>query len=185
MPLFRCQIFKRIFGTDREWSNTYTINATDLATAVAAADPIPNREANFHADNIVFTRMRLSDLVPHTDVFTVVPLALLGSAYTVADNDFLPLFNCVRVDISVDGGGRPSRKYYRPPVGEQWQTKTVLDTTVRSLFHDEVVGMIADVISGGAQLVDPDGQAWSTPATFPAVAMHQLHRKRKKKPTTP
>lgn len=181
MSIFRVQQFKRLDANDREWSNTYLIEADDLAAAVDAAAPLIGREQNVHADNVTILRQRISDTLPDTDVFTIVTAGVPGQAYVAADFQQLPLYNTVRVDIDVSGGGRPSRKYFRAPVGEQWNINGNLDTSVLTLFNDEVNGMIADVSASGGMLVDPDGQAWQTAHCQLAVQMRQLHRKRRKK----
>src|SRR6184192_1675970 len=111
MPIFRAQIFKQLDGSEREWSNTYPVQATDIDAAVTAVAGIPNHERPLHGDNVTITRMRVSDIVPGTDVFVIVPVGLVGTAFSAADQEWLPLFNTVRVDIQVAGGGRPSRKY--------------------------------------------------------------------------
>jgi len=185
MALFRVQQFKRLDSSDREWSNTYLIEATDLAAAVTAANPLLGREQNIHADNVTILRQRISDLDPETDNFVIVTSGLVGQAYTAEDFEQLPLYNTVRVDIDVFGGGRPSRKFYRAPVGEQWNINGNLDSTVLTLFNDEVAGMIADVVAQGGELVDPQGQAWTTPTTIAAIQMRQRHRRRRSAAPTP
>lgn len=183
MPLFRVQVFKSLSGSDREWSNTYLVDAADLDAAVTAAAPIPTHEQPLHGDVVTITRMRVSDTTEDTDVFASVPLGLIGTLYTAADHDWMPLFNTVRVDIGVVGGGRPSRKFYRPPIAEDEQVNGRLNASIKTLFDGTIADMISDVSTAGGTLVDPDGQLWITPSTQLPVQMRQLHRKRKK--TTP
>lgn len=180
MPIFKIQSFKNITGSDREWSNTYQVRAEFIEDVIAAITPLPNRERALHANNVTLSRVRISDSVPGTDVFVIVPFNLVGTAYDAAAFDTLPLFNTVRVDISVAGLGRPSRKFFRSPVGEQWIVDGNLDLTVVSLFNNQMNGLIADMAAGDCPLVDPDNQLWQTAVTKVAVQMRQLHRKRRR-----
>lgn len=180
MALFRVQVFKQLDGSDREWSNTYLVDAADLASASLAAAPIPTHEQPLHGDNVTITRMRVSDTTEDTDVFDIIPLGLIGTAFSAADSEWLPLYNTIRVDIGVAGGGRPSRKYYRSPVWEDAQVNGRLNASIKTLFDGTIADLISDVSTAGGTLVDPDGQEWTTPNTLLPVQMRQLHRKRKK-----
>lgn len=180
MARFRAQVFKNLDFSDREWSNTYLIEADDLTAAEAAATVLGPLEVMLHGSQVLISRIRVSDIVVDTDVFSVVVVNLHGTAFVMATEDWLPLFNTVRVDIGVAGGGRPSRKYYRPPIQEEAQLRGILNTTYTDLFTGVVGDMISEVSTAGGQLVDPDGQAWINPAAQSKVQMRQLHRKRKK-----
>jgi len=182
---FIIQIFKQLSGSDREWSNRWLVEAGDLG---AVEDVVPNfaaMEKQLHLDNVTLTRARVSDTTPGTDVFSIVPIGLIGTRATGADGDWLPIYNTVRVDISVAGGGRPSRKFYRGPILESDQQAGFLDSAIISLFDTQVNGLISFLSGSGVELVDPDGQPLTTAVTQARVQERQLHRKRKKKVTSP
>lgn len=186
MPVFLSQIYKRLVGSDREWCNTYRFEADDLATAHAAAiGSVLVQEQGIHLTNVSFTRVRTSDVLPDTDVFEVTPTSSNGTRAAAEVGGYLPLFNTARVDISVEGGGRPSRKYYRLPFNEADQFDGQIVSTLKDDLNAAVADMIANAASVGAILIDPDGQSWVTPACFPLVAMRQLHRKRRKATVSP
>lgn len=179
MPLFTVQVFKEGYG--EKWSNRYLIEASSLAAAVICAPAIATAERGVHLDTVLFTYMRVSDLVAANDNYATIPVNNTGQ--TNASASALPLFNTVRVDIDVEGFGRPSRKYYRLPLMETDQDNHALSGTLVSAMAAMVNAMIAAVDSAGGgdgELVDPDGQSWVTATTFPRVQMRQLHRKRRR-----
>jgi len=180
MPLFKIQIFKKLEGSDREWSNVWICDATDLATVVAGMPDFGSNEAQFYLDNVIVTRARVSDTLPDTDVFSIVTLDLEGTRGTAGDGDWLPLFNTVRIDIDVEGGGRPSRKYIRPPLLESDQSRGILEDTVITYFTTVANQAIEVASTGSFPMVDPDGQTLITSHAQANVQMRQLHRKRKR-----
>jgi len=180
MTMFRVQVFKTITGSDREWSNTYLCEAPDIDTVVAVLPDVLADEAQMHLDNVTVTRARVSDTVVGTDVFAIVTGNLIGSRGTAETGDWLPLYNTIRVDIDVAGGGRPSRKYYRSPVLESENDGGFLAGATQTFFDTAVGQIITTFETGSAPLVDPDGQTLVTPHTSNRIQMRQLHRKRKK-----
>jgi len=158
MSQFRVQSFKQVIGSDREFSNTYLVEAPDLDTVAAVLSDVGNQESHVFLDNVQVTRIRASDTTPDTDVFTIVTLNVTGDRGTAADGDWLPLFNCFRVDCDVAGGGRPSRKYYRGPLLEADQQAGFLDTGVIDNIDTQVGQLITIFSTGGCPWVDPDGQ---------------------------
>src|SRR4029450_13705014 len=185
MAIFRVQVFKSLDSSDREWSNTYLCEADTIDTVAAVLPDVGDAEGQMHLDNVTVTRARVSDIEPDPDLFQIVTLGVVGSRGTAGDGDWLPLFNAVRVDIDVAGGGRPSRKYYRSPLLGGDRARGVLEDTVITFFNTAVAQIITVFETGSAPLVDPDGQALVTPHTFSKVAMRQLHRKRRKATPTP
>lgn len=180
MALFRVQVFKSIIGSDREWSNTYLVDSPDLDTVAATLSDVANQESHLYLDNVQVTRVRASDTTPGTDVFTIHTANITGDRGTAADGDWLPLFNCFRVDCDVAGGGRPSRKYYRGPMLEGDQQAGFIDPGVISNIDTQAGQLITIFSTGGCPWVDPDLQAVTAVHTQPKVQMRQLHRKRKK-----
>jgi hypothetical protein len=179
MALFSAQVFKE--GHGEKWSNRYIIEASGLAAAVACHGPIVEGELSVHKSTVTITAIRISDLNPATDQFVVVPYNSAGLVTATAD--ILPLFNTCRIDVEVEGFGRPSRKYYRLPLAEDEQDDGVLSSVTGTAVADMVTQMITDVDTAGGgdgELVDPDGQSWISATHFTKVQMRQLHRRRRR-----
>jgi hypothetical protein len=180
MAFFRVQVFKSIAGNPREWSNTYRVQATDLATVAAVLSDICNQESHLYLDNVNVTRARASDEDPETDEFVIHTANIIGDRGTAESGDWLPLFNCFRVDLDVAGGGRPSRKFYRGPLLESDQAEGIVNGGVATNIETQVAEIITLFTTGSAPWVDPQGQVITTPHCLPNVQMRQLHRKRRK-----
>lgn len=178
MALFVVQSFKS-FLTDK-WTNRYFLEAADLNAAIVGADIIQNAEAQFHKDDVALFQIRVSDTNPATDIFSVAPTLDVGLGGPAVD--WLPLFNTVRVDLRVQGFGRPSRKYYRLPINETEHTSTNISSTLATLVQESLVTMIAALSSNDTPLVDPDGQLLTSPTVRLPVQMRQLHRRRRRAP---
>lgn len=179
MPFFTLQIFKEGYG--EKWSNTYTLEASGLAACLPLVDPVFQMEKSIHKSGVAFTYARVSDHVAGNDAFFVVPLNDFGAVTATAS--ILPLFNTCRVDIDVEGFGRPSRKYYRLPLAEDEQAAGLIGGVTLSGIEAAVTGAITAVDSAGGgdgELSDPDGQAWVVATAVQKVQMRQLHRKRKR-----
>lgn len=178
MALYIIQVFKQHPLEPRAWSNRYLVESATLAAAEIAADEIVQAERAFHTEAVTFNYARVSTAAEGDDVYTTIPLGTLGIRTNPSDN--LPLWNTVRVDIAVNGGGRPSRKFYRPPLGESDVNNYVVQAGIRSSIDAELNGLVASLTTAGTPLVDPDGQAWTTIAVQSRVQMRQLHRKRRR-----
>jgi hypothetical protein len=177
MPLFQMDS-QKVFQNEY-WTNRYILNATDLATAVTAAAFIRAAEKAVHYDIVTLDKYRVSDMLPGTDVYQVISDNVAGSRST-GGGDYLPLFNVVRCDFNTVGGGRPSRKYLRIPLGEGEQTAGVLAPAVITFF---MTNFVTPLVSLG-NFVDVDGQAFTTGSVHRLVGMRQLRRgsKRKQQP---
>jgi len=180
MAFFKIQVFKQLTGSDREFSNVYRVEAADLAAVGAVLSDLCNQESHIFLDNVTVTRARASDEDPTTDAFVIHTANIPGDRGTAESGDWLPLFNCFRVDMDVAGGGRPSRKYYRGPLLEADQAETIISSTVRANIESQVNEIITILSGAGATWVDPDGQTVETPHCLPNVQMRQLHRKRRR-----
>lgn len=181
MPLFVIQSFKRLESVpDREWSNSYLVEADTLDTVAAADTDFISQEKAVFMDNVQLTRRRYSDFDPATDLFTIVVGLVDGTRGSSDGVEYLPLYNTIRVDINVAGGGRPSRKYYRAPVTELDQVNGRLVTATIDNVQAAVNGLISAMSGASAPLVDPDGQLWVSAVCQTQVQMRQLHRKRRK-----
>jgi hypothetical protein len=176
----KVQVFKHL-GTTK-WSNTYLLAAPDMDTAVAATtDAIIPGEKAFHRDIVTFDSARVSTYAEGDDEFVTIPINDTGDVAT-SGAQYLPLFNCTRVDISTSTGGRPSRKYYRIPVMEGDQQDGVFVSGYQSAINGFVQDILDGISTAGCTWVDPDSQALDTPSCVGAVQMRQLHRRRRRTP---
>jgi hypothetical protein len=155
------------------WTNRYLVQVADLAGGQVAGSAIANMERNFHQNTVTFTRYRVSDNTPNTDVYTTVPLNLPGLRGSVGE--YMPLFNVVRVDFGVAGGGRPSRKYYRLPLGEGDQAGGILADGTVTAVDNALQPILAQPVC------DPQGQIWVSIAVARQVGMRQLRRGSKRR----
>jgi hypothetical protein len=176
MPLF--QMDSQKVYQNEYWTNRYILSATDLSTAVTAAGFIRAAERACHYDIVTLDKYRVSDMVQGTDVYQVISDNVAGTRAS-SGGQFLPLFNVIRVDFNTVGGGRPSRKYLRAPIGEGEQNGGVLDPAVITFYMNNFVTPLVAL----GNFVDVDGQAFSTGSVFRLVGMRQLRRGSKRKAT--
>jgi hypothetical protein len=179
MAMWTIQTFKKLGPTAaRSWTNVYHVRADTSADAITAAGTIVVMEKAIHKSDAYFTNVRVSTTAEGDDEFYTIVENEAGGVTRATE--MLPLFNTVRVDIGVAGGGRPSRKYYRPPIEEAENTDGSLTGSAITFYEDAVQGLIDDLVAAGTPLVDPDDQEWVGAAVQAAIQMRQLHRKRKK-----
>lgn len=161
------------------WSNDYLIQATDMDDAVATANALVTMERHLHYDNILFVFVRVSQNNPLTRVFRHIGLNVYG-LQSLGGAEYLPLFCTVRVDFTTDNSD-PSRKYYRMPVMEAWQSNGVISgtqvTALNALLTTYFLGSVA-----GDNIYTPKGNLVTGAAVYPNVQMRQQHRRHKKKP---
>lgn len=160
------------------WTNRYIVATADLVSATTVAAQLVAAERAIHFETVLFTKYRVSDGQPETDVYQVVNNNQFGLG-VISTQKTLPLFNVMRVDFSTVGGGRPSRKYYRLPISENHQddgkfTQAALD------YFNPLVAAFLDVDA----YVDVDNQPFNVASIYPFVGMRQL-RRASKRPTTP
>jgi hypothetical protein len=162
------------------WTNRYIVAAATLGEATAAGNMIIGVERPIHAQNVLFTKYRVSDGVPDTDTYQVFNVNQYGTA-DHAGSPLLPLFNVLRVDFNTEGGGRPSRKYLRGCLAEiHIDFNTIRPADIAAWNTGYAAGM-----ASLAAFVDVDGQQISGGSIYPFVSMRQLRRGSKRKaPTT-
>jgi hypothetical protein len=177
-PSFKVEIFKH-FGTSRPWANTYLLDAADLLDAQGMAESIVTAETQLHYTVVQYDRLLVSSTTPLDSVFEVTPLATTGQRDS-SGVQFLPLFNTVRVDFHAIGGGRPSRKYYRAPIGEFEQTDGLLETATLASWQSLIDSFLASLAGAGVAWVDPQSQVIDAGSVQRPVQMRQLHRKRRR-----
>jgi hypothetical protein len=179
MPTHEVQVFKHLGQT--KWTNVYHLVAASDTDAIAAANAIIAGEKAFHRDVVTFDYCRVSSSDPDDDSFSIITINDTGDVAT-SGAQYLPLFNCTRVDITVATGGRPSRKYYRIPVMEGDQQDGVFVAGYQTAINAAVQNIMDDVSAAGPTIVDPDDQPWDVPSCVGAVQMRQLHRRRRRTP---
>lgn len=169
----------QIFGTqsgDRFWTNVFHVNALTIDAAAAFAnDVIAPGLIDHMLSQFKIVRTLVSHLADNS--FVTTPLNLTGA---IAGGDFLPLFNTIKVDISVTGHGRNDFKYLRGSLAESQQTNGQLTPEFIALVQATWEGLIADGTAAGVDLVDTQGNLWEVPTVQAAVQMRQLHRRRRR-----
>lgn len=175
MGIYSMDSEKRLGG--EYWSNRFIINAPTLTNALEVANDIRQIERTVTYASVLFTKYRVSTTTPHDDVYQIVNDNAPG--LRAVTGSVLPLFNRVRVDFTVLGGGRPSRKYLLPPIGEAEQTDGTLDAAAVAYYNANYAQPLLAI----GEYVDVDGQAFTSASVFPIVAMRQLRRGSKRRST--
>jgi hypothetical protein len=157
------------------WTNRYIVAAASLADATDHGQSLTNRERGFHHSSVLFTRFRASDGIKLSDVYQVVNINAFGDQGATAAT--LPLFNVMRVDFNVVGGGRPSRKYYRLPISEDMQDNGNFTANHLANMQPHITG----ILTGVPEYRDVDGQVFINGTIYPKVGMRQLRRGSKRK----
>jgi hypothetical protein len=163
------------------WSNRYIIEAATMADALVNAAAIRLVERECTITYVTLTKYRVSTTAVGDDVYQIINDNTPG--LKVSETQTLPLFARVRCDFNTIGGGRPSRKYWCPPLTESEQSAGVLTAAAILFFQENYV----DALLALDAFVDVDGQAFGSGSVLPKVAMRQLRRgsKRKKLPIIP
>lgn len=173
MALYNIDIEKFMDG--EYWTNRYIITSTTLPNAIEAADILVEGERSIHRTNVAFTKVRTSSAVENDAIYDSRPLTNSG---LVEDNGpFLPLFNVIRVDFPVEGGGRPSRKYYRMGIcaGDVVVNYRVSSSLVLGI-EANLTSMLAELGGNASPMVDPQAQEVNAAAVFDRIAMRQLRK---------
>jgi hypothetical protein len=158
------------------WTNRY-FTSDPYTAAGDTIDALVAAHLPMLLNNCILTKVRVDDNVPDTDNFDTVGFNAAGTRTVGADHRY-PLFNTVRVDFDVSGGGRPSRKYLRGALLEgdvNFTTLTSAIITPANTFADAIVAI--------GTIVDPQGNAFLDGVVWPAPQMRQLRRGSKKKIT--
>ena len=177
MPLPGTRLTIEKMYQNEYWTNVYFL-AGSIGDSASTAASILGAEMAITSDDVLFTKMRLDDNTPDTEVYASSPINLFG-LYDLGASQMLPLFNVVRVDFAA-GTGRPSRKYLRGILSES----DVNFNSILSGMVSTIQTNYATVLAGLAGYVDIDGDEIATGVVHPFVGMRQLRRGSKKK-TTP
>lgn len=177
-PQWRIQVTKHM-GAE-EWSNDYL---TDLATLTEAHDfavSLVQLEESIHMAAVHFDYYRVSSVLVGDRIFQHVPINANGG---VANADFLPLFNTVRVDFQT-ASSDPARKYYRAPIAEGNQAGGVLSSDYINAVALALFTFLGDPELYG-NIVTTAGNKVITGTVHDLVQMRQLHRHKRKKVVPP
>lgn len=173
MAVWKVDIEKFYLG--EYWTNVYYVEAATLDDAANIGNSIVPLEESVTLDDILFTKYRTSDLVPGTDNFVTNIINEFGDVVNDA-TVILPLFNVVRVDLSV-GVGRPGRKYLRGVLNEGHIEFNALSSAIITFMNDNYCVPLATL--GG--IVLKDGTPVTSVVVNPNVGMRQLRRGSKRK----
>ncbi len=173
MALYSVDIEKVLLG--EFWSNRYIVEAETLIDAHASALDIVALERAVHKTVVTFTKYRTSTTAEGDDLYFIT--ALNSTGLDGSGGDWLPLFLVARVDFSTAGGGRPSRKYLRLPLGENEVTNNSIIPAVVANIN----GSYATPMAALGSYVDVDGQAFIAGSCNPFVGMRQLRRGSKRR----
>ncbi len=161
------------------WTNRYIIRAADMAAATVIAGTIQGLEKTISQGDVLFTRYRVSDGQPNTDVYQITQVNNFGDRID-PPGTMLALFNVVRCDFTTAGGGRPSRKYLRGILTEgQVEFNTITPAMVGLVATNYVNPLVG--LSG---FVDVDDQEINAGSVYPFVGMRQLRRASKRQAPT-
>lgn len=174
MAVWRVTVEKFYPTAQEYWTNVYHVNAADMDAADTAADAIVQAERAITDNRVTITKSRVDDGLPNTAVWSTRIYNQLGTL-DLNGADLMPLFVVARVDLEVQGGGRPSRKYLRATFSEGEATAT----TIHPVVQGRLANYAAALAAAGA--CDPQGQAVITGSPWPMPAMRQLRRGSKKR----
>lgn len=175
MPIFQLVIEKK-FG-EEYWVNDYYLEATDIDDANSKSGPIVDAERSIHRVGVVFTKYRVSTVVPDDGIFRNYNINLQGQKSI--GGEMVALFNVLRVDVTA-ASGRGGRKYLRGVLGEEEINFNVIIPSAVSTYET----MYCNVLDALDYLVKKDGVELDDWSVFPFVAMRQLRRGSRRR-TTP
>lgn len=153
------------------WTNVYW-HPGSVAEALAAAADIVIAERNVTGTFVTFTKYRADDGIRDTEQFMTVTVNAPGLLAQAGEG--YPLFAVARVDFTVSGGGRPSRKFLRGVLDESKANGLTVSADILAALNSYAAAVCA------AGCCDVDGQDFVSGAAFPQVAMRQLRRGSKK-----
>lgn len=157
------------------WSNRYIVEADNLTEALAIAAIIRSIEQDCTCTTVTLTKYRVSTTAVGDDTYQIVSDNLSG--LKGISSGFLPMFCRVRIDFNTVGGGRPSRKYWLPPLQEDELVNGMLETAARTFYNNNFLDPLLAVDG----FVDVDGQLFNGGSVIPKVAMRQMRRGSKRK----
>jgi len=124
------------------WSNNYNTLAADILEAQDQADEIAALEALVLWDNVAVRKIEVKQV--GASAGSTWNVFIEGERADADPNVQLPLFNCVRVTL-LAGAGRPSLKYFRPPLVEAEVEGFNLTTAFTSEFDSTFVAPLSQL----------------------------------------
>ena len=176
MPVFKIEMFKRL-GSEN-WANVYHVEAATLLSATDAVPIIRNMEVGMHLDTVTIEYARVSTLAEGDGIYTTIPINSAGGRSSAGGT--LPLFNTLRADFPPDGGGRPSRKYFRGALTEGDISFDTISGVRLADAQTVLDNLIDNLQTAGLPYVDVDGQTIQVASPYTRVQMRQLHRRRRR-----
>lgn len=167
-------------GTSEKWSNVWRVESASLSVAAAAAvDTLAPAMAH-----LLDSSCKIVEALTRTPgtpgAFITAALSIVGSS--TGSGSILPLFNTAKVLFPILSGGRPDYKYLKGFLTESITEDEQISSTTLSGITTVLTGMISDMATAGATLVDNGGSNYSEVTPQAAVQMRQMHRKRRRSP---
>jgi hypothetical protein len=176
VAVFKCQTFKQI-GTGRPWSNVWHFIASDLEAAASVAEAITNSEAGILSPAVTITKRIVREVGGGPD-FVSVALAVAGTL--TGSGDLWPLFNTIRVIVTVAGFGRNDGKFLRGLIGDAITAGSVINGDTVTFVRNHLIDLLDTMTGTGTPLCADDGALWDAIDVSPIVQMRQEHRKRRR-----
>lgn len=178
MPIYVGQIGKQLTGVPEQkpWVNTYHMETVDETTALNLMLTQAGREMAVTWSIVRAYRTAVRQDSPLASAGLQAVINVQGQR-GVTDEQFLPLFNTVRVVFS-DGIGRPDQKYLRLPVFEGEQSLGALSSSLLTLIQDEYVTPTV----GDPLIVSSSGANYISGTVIPVVQMRQRGWHRRTRP---
>lgn len=178
MALYRGVIRKYFLPSPEEtWENVYMINEVNALEALDVLNAIMAFEAAVHTDTVGFIGNRATNIVNKNDSRSVVGALTYGDRSVATLGQVLPLWNCMRVVISSEGG-RPEQKYLRLPLYEANSEGFNISGELVTYVQDNYVVPLLAM----AQYVGPSGEAHSEGQAIQRMQMRQLGWHRRTRP---
>ena len=179
MAEFLIQVkYKR--GVGEKWSNVWRVDAADLFTAAAAASGVlaPGLAPILDSSCLIVETLTRTPGVP--GAFITEALAIAGTS--TGSGSILPLFNSAKVLFPLLSGGRPDLKYFKGFLTESITENENILTGALGVLSSVLVGVISDMATAGATLVDNGGNNYSVVTPQAEIQMRQMHRRRRRTP---
>ena len=180
MPNFRLSIVKTM--GNRNWSNDYLLNISGFVEGSDVANALVTFERNLYLDLVTIAYYRLSTMQVGDRTFRHVNIGLPGLNIH-GGADYLPLFNCVRVDLST-ADHDPARKYFRIPIIEGNQANGQLTGAYRTFLQGKVDQFLVNSVALD-NIVTSKGYVVTGASVHGLVQERQLNRRRRKKAAMP
>jgi len=175
MATTRLQVFYQL-GEGEKWTNVYHTDVDTITDAITAFESVMQS----YLLTLLHSSCRIVKVLASSltdDTFQEASIEEAGtSAFT---GSRLPFFNCVKVQVSTTGLGRPDVKFMKGWLEEGNSSSGQIDSSALSDFLDNFNNMIQDMIDNSTSLVSEDGTQWAVATASPNIQMRQMHRRRR------